>query len=113
MGKTWASMFEFLKPSSTPDADADCAIISVADVAADPPAAASSLEVRIPTAHAIQRLQGCTLENDLGLMGPNCKTWTLRGMETVAWDKYHHFLLQLQTVWDYWVVSSFYHCLPL
>ena len=113
MGQTWASMFELLEPSSTPDAEADCATISAADVAADPPATASSLEVRIPTDLVIQRLRGCTVANALGLMGRNCKTWTMRGMETVAWDNCHHPLLQLQTVWAYWVVAAFYHCLPL
>ena len=34
-------------------------------------------------------------------------------METAAWDNCHHILLQLQTVWAYWVVADFYHCLPL
>ena len=113
MGQTWASMLEFLAPSSTPDADTDCATISAADVAADPPVTASSLEVRIPAALAIQRLWGCTMANDLGLMGRNCESWTLRGMETMAWDNCHHLLLQLHTVWAYWVVAAFYHCLPL
>ena len=67
MGQTWASMFEFLEPSPTPDADADadCDTISIAEVAADPPATVSSLEVRIPTALVIQILQGCTFTNSL------------------------------------------------
>ena len=37
-----------------PNTDADCAAIFVADDAADTPATASSLEVRIPTALVIQ-----------------------------------------------------------
>ena len=65
MGQTWASMFEFLEPSSNPDAESACATISAADIAADPPTTASSLEVRIPTALAIQRSLGCTLANAL------------------------------------------------
>ena len=48
MGQTWASMFEFLEASSTPDADADCTAIFAAGIMADPPATLSSLEVRIP-----------------------------------------------------------------
>ena len=55
MGQTWASMFKLLELSSTPDADADCARIPAADFAADPPATASSLAVRIPTGLAIQQ----------------------------------------------------------
>ena len=95
MVQTWASMFEFLDPSSTPENDADCARIYAADVAADLPATASSLEVRSPTALVIQRLRGCTLVNVLGVMGRNCETSTLRRMEIVAWDNFHHLLLQL------------------
>ena len=71
VGQTWASMFEFLESSSTPDDDADCATISAANVASDIPATASSLEVRIPTALAIQLLRGYTLANTLGLIGRN------------------------------------------
>ena len=52
-------------------ADADCAVISASDAAADPPLTVSSLEVRIPVDTAIQQLQGCTLANDPGLMGHN------------------------------------------
>ena len=40
--------------STTLDADADCVVISSADVAADPPANASCLEVKIPTALVIK-----------------------------------------------------------
>ena len=65
MGQAWASMFEFLKPSSTPDSDDDCARISAADVVAGPPRTRSSLEVRIPTSLAIQHLRGCTLADVL------------------------------------------------
>ena len=54
MGKIWAVMFKLLKPSSMPDADADCATISAADVAADHTVTASYLEVRITTAMEIQ-----------------------------------------------------------
>ena len=60
MGQTWAIIFEFLETYSTPDADTDCARVSAADVAADPPATVSSLEVRIPTVLAIQQLRECT-----------------------------------------------------
>ena len=44
MGKTWSGIFEFLKASSMSDADD----------AADPPATASSLELRISAALVIQ-----------------------------------------------------------
>ena len=101
MGQTWAIMFEFLDLSSNPDADAYCATISAADVTDDPCVTASSLGVRTPTALAIQVLRGCTLANDLGLMGSNCETWMLCGMKTVDWDNCQHLLLRLQTVWKY------------
>ena len=42
VGQTWASMFEFFEAYLTPDAYADCAVISVTDGTADPPATASS-----------------------------------------------------------------------
>ena len=56
MGQTWDGMFDFLKASLTPNADADCTEISAADVAADPPTTASSLEVMISAALDIQQL---------------------------------------------------------
>ena len=71
MEQTWASMFEFFEVSSAPDADTDCAVIYAADIAANPHMAASSLELRIPTALFIQQLWGCTLEKTSGLMGHN------------------------------------------
>ena len=112
MGKTWVSTFKFLEASSTLDADADGAEISVTDGTADTPATASSLEVSIPIA-LVQQSWGCTLANASGLTGRNCQTWTLRGMETAAWHNWHHLLPQLQTDWVYWVVAAFYHSLPL
>ena len=63
MEKTWASMFEFMEPYWTPDAGADFAEITVADVAYDPPATASYVEVSIHIDLAFQRLWVCTLEN--------------------------------------------------
>ena len=56
----------------TPDTDADCTTIFVADVAANPPATVSSLEMRIPTYLVIHISWECTLANDSGLMGRNC-----------------------------------------
>ena len=53
-------MFNFLEASLTPDADADFVARYEADVAADLPATASSLEVRISTDTEIQKLRECT-----------------------------------------------------
>ena len=86
-------MFEFLGESLTPDTDVDCAEIYAADVVTDPPATASSLEVRIPKYLLIQRPRDCTLANTSGLMARNCQTCTLRGVETATWDNYHQLLL--------------------
>ena len=106
-------MFEFLETSLKPDADADCAAFYIYDVVVDPPATASYLEVSIPTALLIKRSQSYTLDNDSGIMGHNCRTWMLNGLDTAAWNKLYCILLQLQTTWAYRVVSDFYHHLPL
>ena len=106
-------MFEFLGASLTPDTDVYCAAICTADVATDPPATASSLEVRIPKDMLMIRSRICPLADTSLLMGRNRQTCTLRWKETAAWDNYHHLLLQLHTIWVIWVMSDFYHRLPL
>ena len=96
MGKTWSRMFDLLAQ----DSDTDCSIIFTGT--------APYLEVRISVAMDIKLLWICNLARASGMMGHDCQTWTLHGMETNYWEKFHPILLQLQTRWAYWFMGFFF-----
>ena len=82
-GKTWAEMFNFLEASSILDADYDCTYLPAANFSSDNTVTASYLEVSISTALVVQLSWVCTLGKFSLMMGNDCQTSNLYGMETV------------------------------
>ena len=50
-----------------------------------------------------------TLARAEGLMECDIQTWMLNKMDTLSCDNFRHLLLQLDIVWEYWVVGEFSH----